>query len=306
MLDISRRKPRPSPAHSQPLTHRGNIYTRLCASEQSSLYLDLLQSRHSRDRLILEGYTFVVSDSLTATPKPSPLHPKRKAVVLDCEMAGGAGLPDQVVAISVIDFLTGETLLNTLAQPTGPITQWRSQITGITRARKAAAIASGDALRGRDEVLERLFEHVDQETVLVGHSVRNDLRALGLGHGRILDTGILTAMASGRFEEHQSTRRTAPLERLCRELVGLRIREDGGQEGHHDSLEDVLATREVVIWCLRHPGEMEEWAVWHWWIGAGAEYGRSGRGRARLSGKSCIEALSGSDGFASNRLIFFC
>ncbi|KAK4031610.1 ribonuclease H-like domain-containing protein [Parachaetomium inaequale] len=280
-----------SPAHNQPITHRGNTYTRLSVPEQSSLYLKLFQSRHSRARLSLENYAFTPTASLTATPKPHPRHPMRKALVLDCEMAGGAGLPDQVVAISVIDFLTGETLLNALVEPSGPITQWRSQITGITRARMAAAVADGSALGGRAEAVARLFELLDQDTVLVGHSMQNDLRVLGLLHGRIVDTGILTAKASGRFGEDERVRRTVGLERLCRELAGVEIR-GGGGGGCHNSLEDVLATREVVIWCLRHPEELKAWAVRNWPVDCGVNWGKGGNRRARGGNRFEMERLS--------------
>jgi hypothetical protein len=86
-------------------------------------------------------------------------------------MVGGAGLADQVVALSAIDFFTGETLLDALVEPAAPVTQWRTAITGITRESVAAAVAAGTALRGTRQAVARLFELADAETVLVGHSL---------------------------------------------------------------------------------------------------------------------------------------
>jgi hypothetical protein len=97
-------------------------------------------------------------------------------------MVGGAGLADQVVALSAVDFFTGETLLDALVEPTGPVTQWRTAITGITRESVAAAVAAGTALRSTRQAVARLFELVDAETVLVGQS---------LWHG-MLDFALLT------------------------------------------------------------------------------------------------------------------
>ncbi|KAK4135059.1 hypothetical protein BT67DRAFT_441500 [Trichocladium antarcticum] len=279
------------------ITHRGNTYTTLPPSAQSALYPVLLQHCHPSSRLALSGYPLVptATRTPTATPPPSPALSKRKALVLDCEMAGSAGLPDQVVALSAADFFTGETLIDALVEPTGRVTQWRTPITGITRASMAAAVASGTALRGTRAAVERLFALVDAETVLVGHSLWHDLKALGVAHGRVIDTGILTAEASGRFGEGDKVRRTVGLERLCRELAGLVIRAGGAC---HDGLEDVLATRELAIWCLTHPEELKEWAVKNWAVDAGAGWTkggkkRGGRGRGSARGGSSRVAVEG-------------
>jgi hypothetical protein len=110
-----------------------------------------------------------------------------------------------------------------------------------------------------------------------------DLKALGVAHGRVVDTGILVAEASGRFGERDKLRRTVGLKRLCRELAGLEIRAGGG---HHDSLEDVLATRELAIWCLTHPEEVKEWAAKNWAADAGANRWKRGKKRGGRGGNS--------------------
>jgi hypothetical protein len=48
------------------------------------------------------------------------------------------------------------------------------------------------------------------------------------------------------------------LQRLCKELLSLEIRNNKG--GAHDCLEDVLATREVVLWCTQNKQKLEAWA----------------------------------------------
>ncbi len=60
-----------------------------------------------------------------------------------------------------------------------------------------------------------------------------------------MDSAILAAEAAGVFREDKKIRGAVGLERLCRELVGVRIQDRG--EGAYDSLEDVLATREAVF-----------------------------------------------------------
>jgi DNA polymerase III epsilon subunit-like protein len=121
-----------------------------------------------------------------------------------------------------------------------------------------AAVAEGQALAGRREARARLWEHVDANTVMVGQSLNFDLRALRVLHAKILDSAIITAEA--RFGKTRRLGSMVGLERLCQELLGLRIR--GG--GIHDSLEDAPATRELVIWCLRNPKDLKSWAFKNW------------------------------------------
>lgn len=102
-------------------------------------------------------------------------------------------------------------------------------------------------------------------------------------HGRIVDTAILTAEASRCFGTDEKIRWTAGLERLCRELAGVGIRADYGERaGRHDGLEEVLATRELVIWCLENPEELMVWAVGTWGM-AGRKGGGSDREEEELA-----------------------
>ncbi|KAL2155245.1 hypothetical protein VTH82DRAFT_3921 [Thermothelomyces myriococcoides] len=243
-----------------PLVHRGITYTTLTFPEQMTLLSLLLSSCHSPARLASETV---------------PARRKRLAVVLDCEMAG-TDRGDQVIALSLVDFFTGATLVHSLVQPSPGVRvrDWRTHITGISAGVMSAAAAQGRVLHGRDEALARLLDFVDADTIVVGHAVKHDLRVLGLAHNRVVDSAILAAEASGMFGTDRSMPGIA-LERLCRELVGVQIRRGGPavaaagpSKQTHDSLEDVLATRELVIWCLTHPAELQAWAAKHWkpWV----------------------------------------
>ncbi len=50
---------------------------------------------------------------------------------------------DEVVALSLVDFLTGEVLVDDLVQPQRAVTDGRSSITGSTPQSLAAAAAAG-------------------------------------------------------------------------------------------------------------------------------------------------------------------
>lgn len=263
-----------------PIFCRGNVYSRHPPTVLSALYDLLVPSCHTLGRLKSERY--VLEDTLEerdfdeyhATPRPNLYFTKRKAVVLDCEMvgtvAGGRGQgrdrdrDDEVVAVAVIDFFTGEVLINSLVNPQQSVGDWRSAITGVTPAIMSVAVARGEALQGREGVRAQLWQHVDENTVLVGHSLNSDLKTLRVLHAKIVDSAILTAEPV--FGKTKKLGRMTGLEKLCRELLGLQIRGGALAGGGcaHDSLEDVLAARELVIWCLQNPKALQSWAARNW------------------------------------------
>ncbi|RYP79374.1 hypothetical protein DL769_002998 [Monosporascus sp. CRB-8-3] len=260
-----------SSPYTDAFTCRGNIYTRLSTADQSAIYDMLVSTCHPQSRLKKEGYVLPADpreESCAAresewtqshhllTLKPEHSLPKRKAVVLDCEMAGVQGGQSEVVSICVVDFLTGEVLVNSLVKPRLPITDWRCNISGVTPAIMSLAVANNQALDGWEGARVELCRHIGEDTVLVGQSLRFDLQALRVVHRKIVDTAILTAEAV--FGRDKELRQLWGLSALCKELLDLQIRNGSGV---HDGLEDAMAAREVALWCLRHQKDLKIWAT---------------------------------------------
>ncbi|KAI9727416.1 MAG: hypothetical protein M1834_008422 [Cirrosporium novae-zelandiae] len=177
---------------------------------------------------------------------------RRDAVVLDCEMAGVQGGRGEVVRLCMIDFLTGDTLVDTLVKPTGMIISWRTRYSGVSRQKMSAAESRGQVLDGWKAARAEVWKYVDGNTILVGQALHNDLDALRIIHWRVVDSAMLAQQAVSPT----STRQWG-LKNLCRELLGKYV-QNHGKDGH-DCLEDVLATREVVLWCNRNPQKLQEW-----------------------------------------------
>ncbi len=78
---------------------------------------------------------------------------------------------------------------------------------------------------------------------------------LRLSHDRVVDTAIQTAEAV--FGQDQRPIRIWGLKTLAKDLLGMKIQ--AGNKGH-DCVEDTLATRELTLWCLCFPGELNAWA----------------------------------------------
>jgi len=167
-------------------------------------------------------------------------------------MAGVVGNVGQVVLLCAADYLTGETIINKHVQPTSRVVDWRTRVSGVTQQTMAAAIARGEALAGWREAREELWKFVDADTVLIGHSLQNDLDVLRVIHAKVVDSAILARNAV------DPGARQWGLKGLCEELLGVDV-QTNGMRGH-DCLEDVMATREVVLCCTREPGKLQAWA----------------------------------------------
>jgi len=121
-----------------------------------------------------------------------------------------------------------------------------------------SAIYSGAAFKSWREARDKLWEFMDDSTVLVGQSLNYDLEVLGICHAKIVDTAILTADAV--FPSIISTRplpRMWSLKSLAKDLLSLDIQ---NSNFGHRALEDAYAARDIAIWCIRNPEDLKLWA----------------------------------------------
>jgi DNA polymerase III epsilon subunit-like protein len=221
---------------------------------------------HTRDTLLLNKYFSErkIADSLIMeartplfaayTPPRNPEIPKRGAVALDCEMVGvgSNGCQSELGRISVIDYLTGEVLIDRLVQPTRKVKDWRSRFSGITKKTMEKAVANGLALHGWPEARTELWKYVDADTIIVGQALNHDFEVLKMWHTRVVDSGILA-----KEVVDPNINRQWGLKTLCKEFLAVEI-QNQGKKGH-DSVEDAFAAREVVLWCNNNQTEFEDW-----------------------------------------------
>ncbi|RYP09448.1 hypothetical protein DL765_008444 [Monosporascus sp. GIB2] len=187
---------------------------------------------------------------------------KRRVVVLDCEMVGvpfleGANRCEvsELGQLCAVDGLTGEVLIDMLIQPTQNVSNWRTRYSGLTPAAMRSARSEGRLLYGWQGARTELLKYVGPDTILIGQGLQSDLFMLRLAHDRVVDTTIQTAEAVFGMEDR--LRRIWSLKDLAKTFLGMNIQV--GKNGH-DCVEDTLATREVALWCLRFPQELEAWA----------------------------------------------
>ena len=222
---------------------------------------DLLRRHcHPLHRLKAAQYSFPHGRRFKESAARQLETPGLTAVVLGCETGvppGTSRLARGLLRVTALDFFSGEVLLDGLATPAQKIADYRTEVHGITAADLAAAERAGRALSGFGAARAELAKLVDSETILVGHGLGDALRVLRLAHSRVLDTAILVADAALGFAPAHA--KFYGLPRLDRELLGF----DGpaAPDLPHSTREDLLVTRELALWCLRHPWELSDWAT---------------------------------------------
>lgn len=203
------------------------------------------------------------SDDILPLPKRDRSRNPRKAVAIDCEMVGVEGGASELVSLTVVDFLTGEQIIHSLVKPRTPVVDWRTNIHGISPAMLTIARAKGLALDGWQTARTELFKHVDEDTVLVGHSLNYDLDVLHIHPARVVDSIILASDSIFSRKKGKPRYWGLGLKDVCSDLLGLKIRDNAGLGSSkvHDALEDALAARELVLCCLEQSHKYGAWVA---------------------------------------------
>ncbi|KAI0293180.1 hypothetical protein B0F90DRAFT_1670908 [Multifurca ochricompacta] len=184
---------------------------------------------------------FEKPDSWIETPQvapnagssPPPLY------AIDCEMC----LTEEGKALTrvcIIEFVTSKVVFDKLVKPPSPITDYLTRFSGITEA------ALEDVTTTLADVQDYLRTLITPSTILLGHSLESDLRALQLSHPHCIDTALLF--------HHPRGRPLKPgLAWLTRRWLGRTIQDRG--PGGHDPEEDARACVDLLKAKLKNgPG----------------------------------------------------
>jgi RNA exonuclease 1 len=178
---------------------------------------------------------------------------------LDCEMCfTGCGLELTKVTIIRSD---GRMHYQTFVRPEHDIVDYNTRfsgitekdLTGITSSRRSSTASTAgsktiykdaynnNTVKTLKEVQNDILKFIFNDTLLVGHSIDNDLRALKLIHKTIIDTSI-------SFPHFYGLPYRRSLKSLTKSVLKREIQQS---ETGHCSFEDSRACLELMLWKVR-------------------------------------------------------
>ncbi|KAG0178801.1 hypothetical protein DFQ29_003013, partial [Apophysomyces sp. BC1021] len=160
---------------------------------------------------------------------------EKRMMALDCEMCKTLSgfVITRVALVDQADppFQDHKVLIDEFVKPDEEIVDYVTEFSGVT----------ADSLKGVNTTLadiqNKLLSHINGDTILVGHSMSNDLNKLQIRHPCVIDTSCIYHHVNG-----------PPYKASLRDLTYRWLRREiqTGEEKGHDPCEDALASLELV------------------------------------------------------------
>lgn len=143
----------------------------------------------------------------------------------------------ELTHICIVDYETGEKVYDELVLPSAPITDYLTRFSGISPT------SLENTRTTLADVHAALAKLITPTTILLGHSLESDLRAMKVAHGRCIDTSVIY--------HHPRGRPLKPgLKWLMKKWANKDIQTRG--EGGHDPEEDARACIDLLKLKVRN------------------------------------------------------
>lgn len=176
---------------------------------------------NSYDEDCLEG--FITSRISDEEPEQAGIY------AMDCEMCYTTKGLD-LTRCTIVD-LNGKMVYDEVIVPEHPILDYNTRFSGIT---EDMILKSKKKIR---HVQRDLMKIINDKSILVGHSLENDFKALRLFHRTVVDTSIV-------FPHHMGLPYKRALKLIAKDILKINIQEN---ESGHDSYEDANTCMQIMM-----------------------------------------------------------
>lgn len=190
--------------------------------DRRQIYQSLKRHIASRNELDQWGYPFGASFATISQIAQNPA-----VFAIDCEMCSsrkGGQSVQEVIKISIVDH-NRRVVYDKYVKPRYAVWSYNTELHSVT---KAQVDQHGVPLQ---EVLNYLERNFYSNTIIVGHSLEHDFRALGLQHAYVVDVSLLYKRPNGQKYSLQ-------------ELVNTYLKRPFA---NHESLEDARAAMDLAL-----------------------------------------------------------
>ncbi|CAL1300086.1 unnamed protein product [Larinioides sclopetarius] len=219
--------------------HWGRLWKRRVAGNLESRYTCCQGDSESDGCCVGTGHVFEGSEAhalkgfVKTLPKTPPPDRYYGIYALDCEMCyTTAGV--ELTRVSVID-PDLKTVYETFVKPHHKVLDYNTRFSGITEDNLKNVRTT---IRDVQAVLLCMF---NDKTILIGHSLESDLKALKIFHKTVVDTSVVFPHKLG-----------LPFKRALRTLTVEKLNKIIQNDvGGHDSCEDAVSCMELMLWKVK-------------------------------------------------------
>lgn len=156
----------------------------------------------------------------------------REILAIDCEMVMTGEKEFSLARISIVAW-DGTVVLDELVKPGKPVIDYVTRFSGINEEMLKPVTTT------LKDIQEKLLKLVTPRTILVGHSLDSDLKAMKMTHPFIVDTSVLFPHPKGHPFKHS-------LKWLAQKYLNRDVQKGDGTLQGHDSIEDARTCLDLV------------------------------------------------------------